>query len=488
MSNGNSPDQQKCVIYARISESRDGLTAGVERQEAECRDLAARHGFAVAEVLTDNGISGWSGHDRPSFTRLLETIKRGGVAALIAWAPDRLARNLTDYAAVMDVCRDTSTRLLTVQGGEVSTDAVGSLSSGVQALVSSYESNIKSARVKAAAKQRALSGRPPGGPRKFGYTTDHMELIPVEAEALAAAVRGVLAGDSLRSWVKRLNSNPDTLTPARKGRTTGVTERRPWQTTSLRTTLQRPALAGIVVYDGDTYPDVPASWPPIITPTEHDQITVLLSGRATGPNETGGRPPAHLLSSLARCGVCGETMGTTMQNRPAGRVLLYRCRNAGERQQAGPRTSHVARRADYLDEMVTAAVVQRLQAGDIQAALAHRSGEDTGALLAERRRLQDALDDLATAVVRGSFTVSQAETMNRGYLDAMADVDARLTAADRSGVLQLVGSIVDPVAWWAAADLEGKRAVIDALVSVTVMPTVRGRGFNPEDVELTWRV
>ncbi|MGZ6527028.1 MAG: recombinase family protein, partial [Actinomycetota bacterium] len=45
------------AIYARISSDRDGLALGVERQLADCRELASRKGWPVAEEYIDNDIS-----------------------------------------------------------------------------------------------------------------------------------------------------------------------------------------------------------------------------------------------------------------------------------------------------------------------------------------------------------------------------------------------------------------------------------------------
>ena len=475
----------QAVIYARISESRDLDTAGVDRQTAECRALAERLDLTVAETFTDNNTSAWSGHDRPQFTAMLDSVKRGRATAVLSWAPDRLARNLTDYAGLMDVLQATGTRLVTVQGGEVSLDAVGSLSSGVQALVSSYESGIKSARVKASAQQRALAGHPPGGPRKFGYSPDHRELVDHEAEAIRAAVDAILTGASLRSQVKRLNEDPELLTPARKGRD-GVTQRRAWQSTSLRSCLLRPALAGIVVHNGTEHRDVVAQWPSIITTAEHDALAASFAGRRTGPNETGGRPAGHLLTGLAVCGGCGATMGTTMRSQPGGAVLVYRCRYAGERLgRPGP---HTARRADMADALIREAVMERLRRGDVQASLAAVQGEDAGALVARRAEVQRSMDELAEAVATGAWTLAQASKINGAMVTELADIDARLESADRSGALALVGTIVNPRDWWAEASLEQRRAVVDALVTVTFLRGKRGGRFRAEDIRLDWKV
>ena len=483
---------KQTALYLRLSEASDANELGIDRQRLACRALAARHGLDDLTEYVDDGRSAWTGAARPAFERLLADLAAGRLSAVLAFAPDRIARNIGDYAAFTDAARLAGARVILVNGGEVGLDPTSTLSSGVQALVSSWESGIKSVRVKAAAEQRALAGLPPGGPRKYGYTTDHMSLVEVEANAIADAAHAVLDGASLRSQVKRVNADRELWTPARKGRTSGVVERRPWQTTAFRTLLTRPALAGIVVYRGTEYRDVVAQWPTILTTAEHDDLTVMFAGRATGPNDGPGAPAKHLGSGLYRCGApgCDGTLGTTTQNRPGGRVLLYRCRYAGER-QAAQKTPHVARVAARVDDEVIAAVLARLSRGDLQQAIAERAGEDSTALLREREAVRTRMREVADAVVAGAFTPAQAATINRGFMDRLTELDAKVAETDTTGVLKLVGEVgtgVDAADFWQSADLVTRRALVDALVEVTVLPTRRGTRFVADDVDIRYKV
>lgn len=482
--------QQQIACYLRISEDRDLEALGIERQRNACHDLAARHGLSVTDEYVDNNVSAYTGKARDAFTRLLSAMSAGRVAVVLAYAPDRIARNLGDYAAFTDTARVAGVRVILVNGGEVAVgDPTSTLSSGVQALVSSWESGIKSVRVKAAAEQRALAGAPPNGPRKYGYTLDHMTIVEHEAEQIRTAVQAVLSGQSLRSQVMRINAlGEEFWTPERKGRN-GVVERRPWQSTAMRRLLARPGLAGIVTYLGTEHRDVVAQWPSILTVAEHDELIVMLASRTSAPNGGPGRPAAHLLTGIAKCGVegCDGTMGTTRATRPGGRALQYRCRYAGDRQPR-TRTSHVSRLVSKADNRVTAAVVARLGEGDIQSKIAEQSGEDTAGLVAERERARQSMNEVAEAVAAGAFTPGQAATMNKGFMSRLDDLDEKIAAADRTGVLQLVAEITDPVAWWEGADLETRRAVVSALVEVTIMPTGRGPSSSDDDIVLDWLV
>ncbi|MCA1701972.1 MAG: recombinase family protein [Actinobacteria bacterium] len=47
----------KSAIYVRISSDPRGLRAGIERQEEDCRALAASKGWGISEVYVDNDVS-----------------------------------------------------------------------------------------------------------------------------------------------------------------------------------------------------------------------------------------------------------------------------------------------------------------------------------------------------------------------------------------------------------------------------------------------
>src|SRR5205807_989252 len=91
-------------IYCRISDDREGSAAGVRRQEADCRGLAARRGWEVAEVYVDNDVSAYSGRMRPAYRRLLEDVKAGHVDAVVVWHLDRLHRRPAELEEFFEVC------------------------------------------------------------------------------------------------------------------------------------------------------------------------------------------------------------------------------------------------------------------------------------------------------------------------------------------------------------------------------------------------
>src|SRR5207249_3922881 len=69
------PMPRAAAIYCRISDDRQGHALGVTRQEQDCRALADRKGWPIADVYVDNDLSAYNGKNRPSYRRLLDDIK-----------------------------------------------------------------------------------------------------------------------------------------------------------------------------------------------------------------------------------------------------------------------------------------------------------------------------------------------------------------------------------------------------------------------------
>ena len=57
---------ERAGIYVRISKDRRGDKLGVERQEADCRALAAEMGWEVSDLYIDDDLSAYSGRRRPA--------------------------------------------------------------------------------------------------------------------------------------------------------------------------------------------------------------------------------------------------------------------------------------------------------------------------------------------------------------------------------------------------------------------------------------
>ncbi len=92
--------QLKYFIYARKSTDDDTRQqASIEDQVSEVRALAARQGLVVTDVLIEKQSAKHPG--RPVFADMIKRLERGEADGIMAWHPDRLARNAIDGGTII---------------------------------------------------------------------------------------------------------------------------------------------------------------------------------------------------------------------------------------------------------------------------------------------------------------------------------------------------------------------------------------------------
>ena len=100
----------RAAIYVRLSHDKTGEGLAVERQEQDCRQLAAEHGWHVEHVYSENSISAFNGKRRPAYEQLAD-IAEGHVGVVIAWSHDRLNRRPSELERYVDVCKRAASTL-----------------------------------------------------------------------------------------------------------------------------------------------------------------------------------------------------------------------------------------------------------------------------------------------------------------------------------------------------------------------------------------
>ena len=75
-----------------------GWTGGL----ADCRALAERRGWVVAQEYVDNDQSAYRGKRRPEYGRMMEDLKDGFIDAVVVWHLDRLTRHPAELESFFD--------------------------------------------------------------------------------------------------------------------------------------------------------------------------------------------------------------------------------------------------------------------------------------------------------------------------------------------------------------------------------------------------
>ena len=461
-------------IYVRISQDREGAGLGVERQESECRALADRLEWTVADVYCDNDLSAFSGKRRPEYERMLADIKAGKINAVIAWHPDRLHRRAAELERYIGVCDKHGVENQTVTAGhwDLST-ATGKMVARQIGNVAVYESEHKSERIKAARVQHAKQGKHHGGIRCYGYAKDGTAVIPNEAAEIANACKAVAGGASLRGVVRDMNARK---VPTTTGKVGG------WTSQQLRQTLISPRIAGYSTHKGIIVGS--AAWPAIVDDATYQTVKAILANPARRTNNGATGAARWLGSGTYVCGVCGDRKLRAGVSGGA-KQRTYRCAN---RDQDRSRR-HVSRAQQPLDDYVEKLIVERLaRPGTVEKLLHRDDSTDVAALRVEQVAIGARKDELAVLFADGNIDAVQFATATKRLDEKATEIAATLAKAGwRSPLEPLANGDIRQA--WDQLSLMSKRAILNVVADVTVLPSKpTTRGFDPDGVEITWKI
>ncbi len=450
----------RAALYARQSLDKSGDALAVSRQVAECRELADRNGWTIEEVYQDNDKSATSGKPRPEWTRLLADLKAGRFDVLVCWHTDRLYRRLRDLVDLVELAEKRSLKIATVKSSDLDLSTPsGRMVASLLGSVAAYEGQQKAARQVAANRQRAQSGVVLWTRRPFGFDRDgaRVKVVDSEAAEIRKAADHVLEGDTLTSIAADLNA-----------RGIRSTLGKPWSVTALRRVLLNPRTAGRTVSNGE---DFGASERGILSTEVADRLGAILRDprRKQAPPSTAVK---YLLSGLVRCGRDDAAMFAASNTQG---VMVYRCRSC-----------YGSRRLDLVDEVVMGVLTARLSRPDAAGLL--DADVDTDKLRERLGDLRERRDGLAQLLAEGLLSAgavrSQAEKLTSQIDAAELDLQAATGTSPLAAVVN-AGDVTEALDRLSLVEL---RTVIATLMTVRIMPAGKGVKFDPEHVQIEWKV
>jgi DNA invertase Pin-like site-specific DNA recombinase len=461
----------RAAIYLRQSQDRSGEGLGIDRQRDDVLRLIESRGWTVAAEFVDNDVSALSRKPRPQFSAMMARVDAGEFDVIVARHMDRLLRRLAELETVLERCQRAKVAVVTAADGvDTSTDG-GRLVARILSSVAQGEVERKGARQRSAAVQAAQQGRWVGGRRAFGYEADGVTIREDEAALIKQGYVDVLGGESLSEIARRWTA-AGSSSPQRDGDG--------WLRGSVKDVLTNPRNAGLrryrAVEERATIRQNPelgivgaAEWPAIVNEATWRAAVRILCDPERRRGSVG---PKGLLTGVAVCGVCGESVhrGGAAHGKP-----MYRCRSG----------RHVSRRSEPVDSYVESVVVEVLKRPDA-ALLWSAELPDADALMAEADTLRRRRGDLALDYADGVMTRDQFRTANERVLARLGDIEAKIAAAGSASPLAIVAAADVDVAW-AGLSLAGRRAIIEALCTPVLHLPGRGtRNFNPDTVTFRW--
>lgn len=490
-----------CDLYLRLSDLR--VEEALSGREAKLKAEADRLGWIVARVVVENDVARSKGGKmgpasafkrravrdangqvvrdpdsgrpimrviRPGWQSVIADIKTGRASAVLAEDLDRALRDPRDLEDLLDACEQTDASARSITGSLTLTSG-GTDSEKFMARVmvaQAHKSSADTSRRTANAKERLHGTSYAGGLRPFGYAhvadaeQYHKTLmqVPDEADMLRAAAADILERDISLHAITRDWRARGALTVTGKQ----------WTTQKLRQVLLKPAIAGYAARRGELRP---GTWTPILEPDEWEKLKAKLDDPAR--RSTTGNEPRHLLSNIARCGICGDGSTLTSTGTRLGGGPSYACPKGG---------MHLRRNQRHLDLFVETVIVDWLDRHGRTALKPppRAAGVNAPRLRAEAKRLRKAKVEQMEMHVAGEIDRASLAVGMRDIRDRLAVIDAQLAISDQPDPLAEFRD-APAEAVWRSLTLPRKRALVRLLLEITILPTTRrGPGFDLDAV------
>ena len=294
-------------IYARKStDDKDRQILSIEAQLVELRALAKRENLSVCKELIEAKTAKEPG--RPLFNDMILDIEHGTAEGILAWHPDRLARNSVDGGKIIYLLDRGVIKDLKFPTYRLDNNAQGKFMLSIAFGQSKYYIDALSENIRRGIRLKLSKGIwPQWAP--IGYLNDHKTRTIILDEGKAPFIKRVFELYSTGKYtLEEIRNKINPLGMA--GR-----KNKPLSISQYQTILKNPLYYGIFRYKGETYE---GTHEPIITKKLFDKCQEVMHLRGKHKEK---QTKKFVFRGLMKCGECGRMITAELQK---GHVY-YRC-------------------------------------------------------------------------------------------------------------------------------------------------------------------
>ena len=176
------------AIYSRKSKYT-GKGESIGNQVDLCREyIRINFGPDDAEqaiVFEDEGFSGGN-MNRPAFQRMMESIEKGEIKALVVYRLDRVSRNVSDFSGMIEDLKRKDITFVSIRENFDTSTPMGRAMMYIASVFSQLERETIAERIRDNMHELAKTGRWLGGNTPTGYQSESVKSITVDGKAKKA--------------------------------------------------------------------------------------------------------------------------------------------------------------------------------------------------------------------------------------------------------------------------------------------------------------